>query len=62
LGELALVRLALLMEPSNRQSQRVAEHSGFQREGVLRSYTDIDGRYVDNVAYSLLPSDLEQRG
>ena len=57
-GELALVRLALFTEPSNRQSQRVAERSGFHREGVLRSYTEIDRRSVDNVAYSLLPSDL----
>jgi hypothetical protein len=29
---------------------------------VLRSYTEIDGRHVDNVAYSLLSSDVEQRG
>jgi ribosomal-protein-alanine N-acetyltransferase len=56
------MRLALFTEPSNRRSQRVAERSGFHREGVLRSYTEIDGRSVDNVAYSLLPSDLEQRG
>jgi [ribosomal protein S5]-alanine N-acetyltransferase len=62
LGELALTRLALFTEPSNRRSQRVAERSGFHREGVLRSYTEIDGRSVDNVAYSPLPSDLEQRG
>jgi ribosomal-protein-alanine N-acetyltransferase len=62
LGELALMRLAPFTEPSNRRSQRVAERSGFHREGVLRSYTEIDGRSVDNVAYSLLPSDLEQRG
>jgi RimJ/RimL family protein N-acetyltransferase len=61
LGELALARLALLTEPSNRQSQRVAERCGFHREGVLRSYTEIDGRRVDNVAFSLLPSDLSAR-
>jgi ribosomal-protein-alanine N-acetyltransferase len=61
LRELALARLALLTEPSNRQSQRVAERSRFHREGVLRSYTEIDGRRVDNVVYSLLPSDLSTR-
>jgi RimJ/RimL family protein N-acetyltransferase len=49
-----------LTEPANRQSQRVAERNGFQREGVLRSYTEIDERRVDNISFSLLPSDLEQ--
>jgi ribosomal-protein-alanine N-acetyltransferase len=60
LHELGLARLALLTEPSNRASQRVAERSGFQREGVLRSYAEIDGRRVDYVIFSLLPSDLER--
>jgi [ribosomal protein S5]-alanine N-acetyltransferase len=60
LRDLALARLALLTEPANGQAQRVAERNGFQREGVLRSYTEIDGRRVDNVSFSLLPSDLEQ--
>jgi ribosomal-protein-alanine N-acetyltransferase len=62
LGDLAVARLALLTEPSNRQSQHVAERSGFHREGVLRSFTEIGGRRVDNVVSSLLPSDLEQHG
>ena len=58
--DLALSRLALLTEPMNRKSRRVAEASGFREEGVLRSYAEIDGRRVDNVSYSLVPSDLEQ--
>ncbi|MGZ4356943.1 MAG: GNAT family N-acetyltransferase [Gaiellaceae bacterium] len=62
LGGLALVRLALLTETSNRKSQRVAERSGFHREGLLRAYTEIDGRRVDYVCFSLLPSDLEPEG
>lgn len=60
--DLALARLTLLTEPSNRRSQRVAERTGFQKEGVLRSYVEIDGRRVDNVSYSLLPTDLEREG
>lgn len=59
LRELELARLALLTEPSNRHSQRVAERSGFHREGVLRSFAEIDGRRVDYVSFSLLPRDLE---
>jgi RimJ/RimL family protein N-acetyltransferase len=62
LRELALARLALLTEPSNRHSWRVAERSGFQREGVLRSYAEIDGRRVDYVSFSLLPTDLDPDG
>jgi len=60
LRDLNLARLALLTEPSNRQSRRVAKLTGFQEEGVLRSYTEIDGRRVDYVSFSLLPSDLRQ--
>jgi ribosomal-protein-alanine N-acetyltransferase len=58
LRELALVRLGLLTEPSNERSQRVAERSGFQREGVFRSYAEIDGRRVDYALFSLVPADL----
>jgi RimJ/RimL family protein N-acetyltransferase len=57
--DLGLARVQLLTEPSNDESQRVAERSGFQREGILRSFTEIDGRRTDNVIFSLLPSDIE---
>jgi len=62
LRDLALARLGLLAEPWNYQSQRVAERVGFRREGILRSYAEIDGRRVDYVSFSLLPGDLEQHG
>jgi hypothetical protein len=42
-------------------SQRVAERSGFRREGVLRSYHVVDGRREDAVFFSLLPGDLDER-
>jgi ribosomal-protein-alanine N-acetyltransferase len=58
LRELGLARLSLFTEPSNERSQRVAERSGFVREGVLRSYAELGGRRVDNVVFSLLPTDL----
>jgi RimJ/RimL family protein N-acetyltransferase len=59
LRDLGLARLGLSTEPSNHASQRVAERSGFQREGILRSFNEIDGRRVDCVIFSLLLSDLE---
>ena len=58
LRELRLSRLSLLTEPSNEQSQRVAERSGFVREGVLRAYKEIAGRRIDCVVFSMLPSEL----
>jgi [ribosomal protein S5]-alanine N-acetyltransferase len=59
LRDLPLARLGLLTEPSNDHSQRVAERSGFHREGVLRSYVEIDGRRADYVSFSLISEDLE---
>jgi len=35
--------------------QRLAEASGFMREGVLRDYTFERGRFVDDVVYARLP-------
>jgi RimJ/RimL family protein N-acetyltransferase len=58
LRELELPRLSLLTEPANERSQRVAERSGFVREGVLRSYKEMAGRRIDCVIFSLLPADL----
>lgn len=52
-------RLQLTTAPDNTASQRVAERSGYRREGVLRSYQDIDGRREDAVLFSLVPSDLD---
>jgi RimJ/RimL family protein N-acetyltransferase len=62
LRELGLARLGLSTEPSNHHSQLVARRSGFKYEGMLRSYAEIDGRRVDHMVFSLLPSDLEQEG
>ena len=58
LGELGMARLSVETQPSNDRSQRVAERSGFVKEGVLRSYTEIDGGRVDCVVFSLVPADL----
>ena len=55
--ELGIARLQLWTEPENLASQRVAERSGFQREGLLRSNDEIGGRRVDSVLYARLPSD-----
>ncbi|CAN5732184.1 GNAT family N-acetyltransferase [soil metagenome] len=57
---LPLQRLWLEIEPGNAASHRVAERSGFQREGLLRSHCRDrrSGSRHDCVVYSLLPDDL----
>lgn len=50
-------RLELWTEPENAASQRLAERAGYRRDGVLRSYSEVNGRRVDAVFYSLLASD-----
>jgi len=59
LQELAIARLTLWTHPENVDSQRLAERSGFKREGVLRSFVAGPGGRWDVVFFSLLPSDLE---
>ena len=59
LEDLELARLALITDPDNVASQRVAEKVGFRREGVLRSHLlHPDGRLRDSVMFSLLPGEL----
>ena len=55
--QLGVKRIGLLADPRNAASVRVAERAGFQREGVLRSWVDVNGERVDHVSFSLLPAD-----
>jgi ribosomal-protein-alanine N-acetyltransferase len=60
--ELGMQRVSLLADPRNEASLRVAERAGFTREGVLRSWAEVNGERVDQVSYSLLPSDVTASG
>jgi ribosomal-protein-alanine N-acetyltransferase len=62
LGQLGLARLSISAEPSNVRSHRVAQRSGFVREGVLSSYAEVAGRRVDCVVFSLVPADIGLSG
>jgi RimJ/RimL family protein N-acetyltransferase len=55
---LGVQRIGLLADPRNASSLNVAERAGFVREGVLRSWTDVNGERVDHVVFSLLPGEL----
>lgn len=49
-----LVRLEIVCALANEASQRVAEHAGAVREGVLRHRLHLHGQPVDAVMYSLV--------
>ena len=59
--ELGCERLQLRADTDNVPSLRVAEKTGFTREGVLRSvhFNPRLGRRVDFVMFSLLPGELD---
>jgi RimJ/RimL family protein N-acetyltransferase len=59
LRELGLPRVQLVTDPENEPSQRVAEAAGFRREGLLRSYIELQGGRRDCVLYSLLADELD---
>jgi ribosomal-protein-alanine N-acetyltransferase len=53
-----LHRVQADIRPQNGPSQRLVERLGFQREGLLRRYLDIDGDWRDHFSYALLAEDL----
>ena len=53
-----LARLSLYTLPGNDPSQKVAEHAGFQREGLLRRWADVNGEQLDWIMFSLIRQDL----
>ena len=54
---LGLGRVQVFVAPENLPALRLAESAGFQREGVLRSYSEHDGERLDAVVLSRLPGD-----
>jgi len=56
-AELHLHRIELRTLPENAPMQRLAEASGFTREGVLRDYAFERGRFADNIVYARLGCD-----
>jgi [ribosomal protein S5]-alanine N-acetyltransferase len=57
-SEVGLHRVQADIRPENGPSRRLVERLGFQQEGLLRRYLDIDGDWRDHLAYALLADDL----
>jgi RimJ/RimL family protein N-acetyltransferase len=56
-AEAGALRIRLIIETVNEASLKVAERCGYVREGVLRSLYFKDGRRIDAVLLSRLPTD-----
>jgi RimJ/RimL family protein N-acetyltransferase len=54
LGVLGIPRLELYVEPGNEACIRIAEQTGFRREGLLRSWQEVGAERKDMLMYSLL--------
>ena len=55
--EQGMLRATLIIDVDNAASERVAEHCGYVREGVMRSIFFKDERRIDATLWSRLPSD-----
>lgn len=55
-------RIELYVEPWNEGSWRAAEHAGYEREGLLRSFQQVGSERRDMYIYSLLPAGRAARG
>ncbi|MBA3737427.1 MAG: GNAT family N-acetyltransferase [Actinobacteria bacterium] len=55
--DFSMHRVWLSADPHNRRSCAVAERLGFEREGVHRQDTLVDGRFRDTVIYAILEQD-----
>jgi RimJ/RimL family protein N-acetyltransferase len=51
---LPLERIDIAVEPANDASRRVAERAGFRPDGLLRAWTELNGRQIDVIMHSLL--------
>lgn len=59
--EMGLNRIEAFVDVENMPSLKVLKRMGFQREGVLREYYYLHGKYFDTVLQSLLKSDWAER-
>ncbi len=57
-----LHRIEAACIPDNARSIRVLEKAGFRREGLLRSYLKINGKWRDHFLYGLISDDLPDAG
>lgn len=57
--DLGVERVEIFAEPRNTRSRAVPKRLGFKREGTLRHVARLNGRFADQVVYSLLREEWE---
>ncbi len=57
-----LNRVEIRAAAENRRSRAIPERLGFRPEGILRQAELVDGRYLDNIIYSMLAADWPGAG
>jgi [ribosomal protein S5]-alanine N-acetyltransferase len=60
LREIGLRRVQVAIDPRNPAALKIAHNAGYQREGLLRSYWEVDGERMDAVLLSRLPQDMRE--
>jgi ribosomal-protein-alanine N-acetyltransferase len=58
---MGLHRIEVLISHHNRRSQLLIRRLGFKREGVLRDHYFVEGRFSDDVIFSLLKEEWKAR-
>lgn len=58
---MGLHRIEVLISHHNRRSQKLVRELGFKREGVLRDHYFVEGRFADDVIFSLLKEESKTR-
>ncbi len=60
-NEVELNRVQALTDPTNTPSVRLLDKLGFTQEGVLRDYTYFRGKYLNDLLFSLLRREWDNR-
>jgi ribosomal-protein-alanine N-acetyltransferase len=50
--ELGLKRISIVMNPKNKASEKVAIKCGYKKEGLMKSFVKIRGKYTDSLLYA----------
>ncbi len=58
---MGLHRIEVLISHHNKRSQKLIRRLGFKREGVLRDHYFVEGRFSDDVIFSLLKKEWRVR-
>jgi len=59
--QMGLHRIEVLISHQNKRSQTLIRRLGFEREGVLRDHYFVEGRFSDDVIFSLLKEEWNAR-